>query len=216
MPQTPPVTITASYNGATRTASLTVTPAGAAVSLQQITVSPASVTGGSNTSAFVSLSGAAPTGGALVSLSSSNPAVVGVPPNVTVGAGSTAAGFTVTTAAVSSATSVTITASYNGTSVTATATVTPAAPPPPPPANVTLSVTATGRSGETVVSTPTGISVKSGGTGTASFATGTSVTLRVSSGRDVVWSGACSSGGNKTKTCTLTLTTNASVTANIQ
>ena len=139
-----PVTITASYNGATRTAPLTVTPAGAAVSLQQITVSPSSVTGGSNTSAFVSLSGGAPIGGALVALSSSNPGVVGVPASVTVGEGTTAAGFTVTTAGVSSTTSVIITASYNGTSVTATATVTAAAPPPPPPANVTLTVTASG------------------------------------------------------------------------
>jgi hypothetical protein len=32
----------------------------------------------------------------------------------------------------------------------------------------------------------------------------------------VVWSGACSSGGNKTKTCTFTLTGNAAVTANVQ
>jgi hypothetical protein len=32
----------------------------------------------------------------------------------------------------------------------------------------------------------------------------------------VIWSGACSSGGNKTKSCTFTLTANASVTANVQ
>ncbi len=81
---------------------------------------------------------------------------------------------------------------------------------------MTLTVTATGRSGETVVSTPSGLSVRTGSTGTAAFVNGTSVALRVSSGRDVVWSGACSSGGNKTKTCTLTLTANATVTANIQ
>lgn len=36
-------------------------------------------------------------------------------------------------------------------------------------------------------------------------------------GRDIaIWSGACSSGGNKTKTCTLTLNSNATVTANVQ
>jgi len=32
----------------------------------------------------------------------------------------------------------------------------------------------------------------------------------------VIWSGACSSGGNKVKTCTFTLTGNASVSANVQ
>jgi len=58
--------------------------------------------------------------------------------------------------------------------------------------------------------------VASGTTGSAQFPAGTSVTLRVSSGRDVIWSGACSSGGNKTKTCTFTANANASVTANIQ
>ncbi len=210
------VTITASYNGDTRTAPLTVTPAGAGVSLQSVTVSPSSVTGGSNTSAFVSLSGGAPPGGATVALSSSNPSVVSIPASVTVAEGTTARGFTVTTTNVATTTTVTITAAYNGTSVTATATVTPAAPPPPPAETVTLTVTATGRGGETVSSTPTGISVASGSTGTASFPAGTSVTLRASNSRDVVWSGACSSGGNKTKTCTFTINANASVTANIQ
>jgi len=38
----------------------------------------------------------------------------------------------------------------------------------------------------------------------------------VSNTRDAIWSGACSSGGNKAKTCTLTLTGNASVSANVQ
>lgn len=214
-----PVTITASYNGDTRTAPLTVTPAGAGVTLQSVTVSPSSVTGGNPTSAFVSLSGGAPPGGAAVALSSSNPSVVSIPASVTVAEGTTARGFTVTTTSVTTTTSATITATYNGTSVTATATVTPGAPPPPPPPpseNVTLTLTATGRGGETVVSTPAGISVSTGNTGTASFASGTSVTLKVSSGRDVVWSGACSSGGIKTKTCTFTISANASVTANIQ
>jgi hypothetical protein len=34
--------------------------------------------------------------------------------------------------------------------------------------------------------------------------------------RDVIWSGACSSGGNKTKTWTFTVAGNATVTANVQ
>jgi hypothetical protein len=55
-----------------------------------------------------------------------------------------------------------------------------------------------------------------GSTGSASFAIGTSITLSATNSRDVLWSGACSSGGNKTKTCTFTLNANAAVTANVQ
>jgi hypothetical protein len=52
--------------------------------------------------------------------------------------------------------------------------------------------------------------------GSASFATGTSITLSVSNARDAIWSGACSSNGDKTKTCTFTLNTNASISATVQ
>jgi hypothetical protein len=38
----------------------------------------------------------------------------------------------------------------------------------------------------------------------------------VSDGREAVWSGACSSGGNRRRTCAFTLNGNASVTANVQ
>ena len=37
------------------------------------------------------------------------------------------------------------------------------------------------------------------------LSTGTSITLSATNGRDAIWSGACSSGGNKAKTCTFTL-----------
>ena len=53
-----------------------------------------------------------------------------------------------------------------------------------------------------------------GNSGSATFATGTAITLSATNGRDVIWSGTCSSGGNKT--CTFTLNGNASVTANVQ
>ena len=86
----------------------------------------------------------------------------------------------------------------------------------PPSQSASLTLTATGRSGERVVSTPTGINVAVGSTGSASFATGTSITLSVSNGRDAIWSGACSSGGNKTRSCTFSFNANASVTANVQ
>jgi hypothetical protein len=95
-------------------------------------------------------------------------------------------------------------------------TVNNTAPPPPPPGTATLTVTATGRSGERVSSNPAGINVSVGTAGSAAFNAGTSITLSATNGRDTVWSGACSSGGNKVKTCTFTLNANAAVTANVQ
>jgi hypothetical protein len=86
----------------------------------------------------------------------------------------------------------------------------------PPPGTATLTVTATGRSGERVTSNPAGINVSVGTTGSASYNTGTSITLSATNGRDTIWSGACSSGGSKVKTCTFTLNANATVTANVQ
>ena len=104
----------------------------------------------------------------------------------------------------------TITAGAAGVTRTAALTVNPQ------PQAATLTVTATGRGGERVTSTPTGINVAVGSGGFASFAVGTAITLRATNERDVIWSGACSSGGNKTKTCTFTLNGNATVTANVQ
>jgi hypothetical protein len=103
-----------------------------------------------------------------------------------------------------------VSATYGALTRTAGLTVTP------PGQAVTLAVTATGRSGERVTSSPAGINVSVGATGSASFTTGTSITLSVTNGRDAVWSGACSSGGNKQRTCTFTVTGNAAVTANVQ
>jgi hypothetical protein len=60
------------------------------------------------------------------------------------------------------------------------------------------------------------INVATGSSGTASFSTGTSITLSVTNGRDAIWSGACSSSGSKRKTCTFTLNAAASVSANVQ
>lgn len=201
------VTITGVYNGTTRTATLTATPP---ASLSAVSVSPASVTGGTSSTGTATLTAAAPSGGAVVLLSSSNTAVATVPASVTIAAGATSATFTVTTSSVTASTSVTITATYNGVSRTTTLTVTP------PAQTVTLTVTATGRSGERVTSSPAGIDVAVGSSGSASFASGTVITLSVTNDRDAIWSGACSSGGNKTKTCTFTLSAAAAVTANVQ
>lgn len=204
------VTITATYSGTSRTATLTVTPVPPPVSLQSVSVNPTSVTGGTSSEGTVTLSSGAPAGGIVVSLSSSNTAAAGVPATVTVAAGATSATFTATTSTVSASTDVTISAVYDGATQTAVLTVNP------PAGTATLTVTASGRSGETVFSSPAGISVNVGSTGSASFAAGTSITLSVSDSRDAIWSGACSSGGEKAKTCTFTLNADASVTANVQ
>jgi len=126
------VTITAAYAGATRTAALTVNPAAPPpVTLSSLTLNPTSVTGGTQSSTgTVTLSAPAPTGGAVVSLSSNNTAAARVPTSVTVAAGATSASFTVSTSAVSTATTVTIAAVYGGATRTAALTVNPQTPPP--------------------------------------------------------------------------------------
>ncbi|HEX3154988.1 MAG TPA: hypothetical protein VHV32_10200, partial [Candidatus Angelobacter sp.] len=69
---------------------------------------------------------------------------------------------------------------------------------------------------ERIVSNPAGLSVATGSTGSTQVAPGTVVTLSVASGRDAIWGGACSSSGAKTRSCTLTVNANSSVTANVQ
>ena len=219
------VMITATFAGLTRSAILTIEPSAGApppppppspppsATLTAVAVSPTSVVGGNASTGTVTLSGGAPSGGAVVSLSD-NSTAVSTPASVTLPAGATSATFTATTTSVTASTSATISAVYAGVTRTATLTVNPGSPPPGQTA--TLTVTAIGRSGERVTSTPTGINVAVGSTGSASFTVGTSITLRATNSRDVVWSGACSSGGNKTKSCTFTLNGTASVTANVQ
>jgi len=101
-------------------------------SLSAVSVSPTSLVGGGSAQGTITLTGGAPTGGALVSLSSANPSVAAVPSSVNVTAGASNASFTVTTSAVTTNTSVVITATYAGVSRTTTLTVTPASSTPPP------------------------------------------------------------------------------------
>jgi uncharacterized protein (TIGR03790 family) len=114
-----PVTITASYNGVSKTGILTVNPI-----IATPVLSPTSVLGGTSTTLNkVTLSVAAPAGGLVVNLSSSDPGV-GVPASVTVAAGATSSPvFTITTSSVAATTTVTISATLNGASKTATLTV---------------------------------------------------------------------------------------------
>lgn len=212
------VTVTATGAGVSVTTTLTVHPVGGPTggpSISTLALSPSSVVGGGTSTGTVTLTAPAPSGGAVVSLSSGNAAAATVPAGVSVPAGQSTASFTVTSKAVTVSTDVNVTGVYGGIARGAVLTVTPGAAPPPP-STATLTVTATGRSGERVTSSPAGISVLVGSSGSAAFATGTAITLSATNGRDVVWSGACSSGGSKTRSCTFTLSASASVTANVQ
>ena len=107
--------------------------------LAGISITPTSVTGGSNVTATVTLKGPAPQGGVQVSLSNNNPAVASVPASVTIPAGSSSATVTITTTSVTAPSPVTVTASYtppNGVANVFTATFTAY----PQPAVSTLSV----------------------------------------------------------------------------
>ena len=106
-----------------------------ASSLSAVSVSPTSVVGGTTAQGTITLTGGAPSGGAVVTLSSANTSVVSVPASVTVPAGASSATFGVNTTAVTTNTSVVITATYAGVSRTTTLTVTPASAPPPPSTN---------------------------------------------------------------------------------
>ncbi len=119
------VTITASANGVTRQATLTVNPPSGSVTLQSLTISPTSVWGGSSATGTVTLSGPAPSGGAVVQLRSSNPSAAIVPSSVTVPAGQRSASFTIRTTSCwyCFVRQVTITATYNGVSRSATLTI---------------------------------------------------------------------------------------------
>jgi hypothetical protein len=133
-------TISASYAGATKAASLTVTPAPPpSPSLSSLSLNPTSVTGGNSSTATVRLSGPALSGGAQITLSSSNTSAARVPSSVTIASGAASATFTVSTSAVSVSTTVTISASYVGVTKTASLTVTPAPPPPSTLSSLTLS-----------------------------------------------------------------------------
>jgi hypothetical protein len=106
-------------------------PPPAPASLSAVSVSPSSVVGGSTAQGTVTLTSGAPSGGALVSLSSANASVAAVPASVTVAAGASTVTFAVSSSAVTANTSVIITATYSGVSRTTTLTVTPASTPPP-------------------------------------------------------------------------------------
>jgi len=100
-------------------------PSGAAA-LSSVSATPNPVVGGNPSTGTVTLMSAAPTGGALVSLSSASSAVT-VPGNVSVSQGATSATFGIATSVVTTQTLATLSASYSGVTKTMTFTVNPAA-----------------------------------------------------------------------------------------
>ena len=131
-------TFTASSNGTSQSPMLTVT---APAALASITLSASSVVGANPVVGTATLTGVAPAGGAMVSLSGGDP-LVGFPTTVTVPAGSTSMNFTIETRAVAGTLSATISGTYGGTSKSATLSVVPFVP-----TVATASFGVTGRSG---------------------------------------------------------------------
>ena len=84
-------------------------------------------------------------------------------------------------------------------------------PPPAPPATFTLSVSRSGLGTGTVASTPAGVSC--GSSCSASFASGTAVTLTATPATGSSFAGWTGAGCGTSATCTVTLTANTAVTA---
>jgi hypothetical protein len=108
--------ISATYNGVTRTASLTVTPTlpQPKAALDLISLDPSTVqTRTVRTSATVYFTALTPSGGAVVTLSSSDSSIATVPPSITVPANSSTGAFEVTIPASATGTA-TISATYSG------------------------------------------------------------------------------------------------------
>ena len=193
---------------------------GAAAALNAISVSPPAVVGGNLSTGTVTLTGGAPSGGAVVSLSSSS-SVATVPASVTVAAGATTATFSIGTISVAANQTPTISASFGGVTKSATLNVTGASgvslasvtanpttvkggddsqgtvtlsTAPPSDTSVSLSSSST-----SVAPVPVSVIVKAG----SKSATFTIATSRVSTSTNVTIS---ASQGGVTKTAALTVT----------
>lgn len=120
------VTISVSGGGVTLNATLTLEPVATTpppAKLSTLSLSPSTVAGGGSSTGVVTLDQSAPSGGLVVSLSSSNTAAATVPASVTVPAGASSASFNVSTTAAASTRTSTITATGGGTTLTAPLTV---------------------------------------------------------------------------------------------
>ncbi len=123
------VQVTATADGGAQSAKMTVTPP--ATTAQSLTLTPATVTGGGAATGTVTLTQAAPAGGATVKLSSDSP-LAAVPASIAVPAGAATATFSVTTTSPGADADGTahLTASFGGVSPTATLAITRVVPVP--------------------------------------------------------------------------------------
>jgi uncharacterized protein (TIGR03437 family) len=121
-----PLTFNLAGVSGTQTIYIAVQNGALASQLQSLTLSASQIAGGGTLQGMVTLSAPAPSGGAVVGLSSSSSAA-SVPATVTIPAGSTSATFAVSAAVVTSNQAVTITASYAGASMQAPLMVLPPA-----------------------------------------------------------------------------------------
>jgi len=112
-------TVTATLNNVSKSTTLTVRPPAVAA----ISLAPSSVTGGTSSTGTVSLTGAAPSGGTVVQLTSSKISAATVPANLTVPAGTSSKTFIVATTAVKANTSAIISATAGGATKSATLTI---------------------------------------------------------------------------------------------
>ncbi len=123
--------VNATAGGVTRTPCLNVNPSPlGGPEATAVTFSPASVSGGSPATGTVTLSAKADGNTSLVALSSSDPAVLGVPASVVPVSGQSTVAFPVTTEQVTAPSTVTVTATVDGTSASGTLTIVPATTPP--------------------------------------------------------------------------------------
>ena len=126
------VLIQATYStlGVSHARLLEIVPGSGSPTLLALGVNPTSVVGGDPTTGTVQLMMPAPAGGGVVTLISDNPALVQVPPSISVPAGNSATSFTIATSAVASFSTVRIDASAGG--VTRSEFINLAASPNPP------------------------------------------------------------------------------------
>jgi hypothetical protein len=116
--------LSALYGGVTKTATFTVNPAPPPpTAVASLTLNRTSITGGYSVTGTVRLTAAAPSGGTLVTLASSNTAVATTPANITVAAGAIRKDFSVKTKVTSTTTVVTISAASGGVTKSAALTV---------------------------------------------------------------------------------------------
>ena len=100
-------------------------PAPATASLSSVGVAPSSIIGGNNVTGTITLSGAAPSGGAVVTMTRTGP--LSPPASVTVPAGSSSITFSLATQGVANSTAASITGSYASVSKSASLTLAAAA-----------------------------------------------------------------------------------------